>query len=105
MSAPTVSVGKPRRIGSAMGYALHGVIVTVRNASAEQLAACSALAASFAGTQVDALRPGRYLVRQAPPESGKSWRMAGDADREAVEGKAARVAGCLRTALTQKAPS
>ena len=71
MSAPTVSVGKPRRIGSAMGYALHGVIVTVRNASAEQLAACSALAASFAGTQVDALRPGRYLVRQAPPESGK----------------------------------
>lgn len=98
-----ITTTKPRRYGSTMGYALHAATVTVRGATAEQLAAADELAASFAGTQRDALRPGRYRVRQAPPAEGKRYRYAAGADEDHVAAKADGLAETLRRALAPKA--
>ena len=94
------STTKPARYArTRMRDALHAATVTVRGATPEQLAACDNLAASFRGTQRDAARPGRYRVRQAPPSDGQPWPIAGDADRELVERRAASLADALRRAL------
>lgn len=99
---PKVTASSPARIESAQGWALHGVVVTVTGATAEQIAATDDMATSFAGTKRDAERPGRYLVRQAPPKQEGVWPIAGDADRELVVNKARRVVDALRGVLAPK---
>lgn len=98
-----ITTTKPRRYGSTMGYALHAATVTVRGATAEQIAVADDLAASFAGTQRDAMRPGRYRVRQAPLPEGGRYAYAAGADEDHVATKAARLAETLRRALTSPA--
>lgn len=103
--SPRVTVAKPKRYGSTMGYALHAVVVTLRGAIPEQIAAADDLAASFAGTQRDPSWPGRYRVRQAPPADGQRWRIAGGADLEHVVAKADGLADALRRSLNLPSPT
>lgn len=82
---------------------LHAVTIAVNGATAEQLAACDAIAAKVRGVQAPAFTAGegRYVVRQTPTARHK-WRHYGEADAEHVAAKAAKLAEQFREGLSVK---
>ncbi len=96
-----VTTTKPRRCGSVSGYPLHSGTVTLRGATAEQVALADAAARTVAGAAVSVdASLSRWTVRQKPdPDARGGYRSWGGADHDCVATLTCYVANAVREAL------